>query len=1270
MRIPRRLILCLTPLLLLANPAPARATPEAFLSITPNTHINGSTFGRGSFRITNLSSAGERILRLRIDLRSAVLQDLVFDPAGLAGDPVAKCFTPIGTDARATGLTRYADKCVDPFFSPNAGGFDVIEISFSHFDPGESLSFSVDNDPTSVKGSTRGNAEPAASVSGLEMSAATVTTEFSDGSVITGNLFRTPGSQGGSQVLIAPGAAPAPGIEVLGLPTLPARVNDASQTVRISGPPGAAVRLLLLEALFDPGDAPGGGFDVGPFEANSVSRVREFTAVVADSGNVDFPLILTNSSPGGGYNHVLAVFSQPDGRSGATSDVAVMLFGHPCAGPNTNCGVGVCGDGILQTSLGEQCDDGNTSSGDCCSALCMNESNCATSPVHIDSASITQACQSVPSDTLSLAVTVGNQANRMLVVGVGAEENDADCNLELATVSYAGRTMIRAVAATSDVQTWRTCNGLFYLPSPPTGTAELRVVFPSSTGNAINNIHAAAVVAYNASQSGPLTSIAAGADPIANPLTTAIATASANTLIIDTVTHGNTGTETAAAGQTLVATSSCGSSSSAVSTKPASGPGEMTMSWTHSRANRAAHVLAVFAPVVDATTTTTSTTLLLPPPATSTTTTTTTLPLPPPATSTTTTTTTLPACMIDADCNDGDVCTADSCVAATCRHSASCTTGGIIIDNTSLSSRCDGTPADSLKLLVSVGTQPNRVLVVEVGAEENDADCDLSRAAVSYAGLPLTLAIAASSDSNSWRTCNGIFYLSNPPSGAASVDILFPAAASSTAINNRHGGAMVIYGAAQSGPEKVLASGGDPVSGPILSTLSALTPSGLAIDIATYGNTGSLVPGPGQVISWQQSCASSASASSTATISAAGATTMEWSHSRPNRAAHAMAAWAPAGGECGNGSLDPGEFCDDGNLNDGDGCSSACRIETCGDGIIQAALGEQCDDANRVGGDCCDPSCQNELGTGCNAARADIAIDLSSALSVCQAQVGDTVTLAKLSVGPLPGRILVAAIAAEENNADCDLDHPDARAFYGNIEMAKVVSAISDNSGFRSCNGIFYLLNPPATTADLRIEFPTTDNSAINNRQAAALLLYNAAQLPAEALGSAGADPSAADVTNGITPLTPGALVLDIISQGNTGDFTPASATQSLLWKQSCGSSSSAASFKTPVAASSQLQMGWSHSRPNRYAHSLAAFAPAAFPCASSAECDDGNLCTADSCTSGYCSNDPRTNNGISCDDANTCTSGEVCNQGDCRGLDTCPNGSYCNLATSTCDLP
>ena len=90
---------------------------------------------------------------------------------------------------------------------------------------------------------------------------------------------------------------------------------------------------------------------------------------------------------------------------------------------------------------------------------------------------------------------------------------------------------------------------------------------------------------------------------------------------------------------------------------------------------------------------------------------------------------------------------------------------------------------------------------------------------------------------------------------------------------------------------------------------------------------------------------------------------------------------------CGNGLLDSGEVCDDGNNLNGDTCSGDCRSdESCGNGTIDAAVGELCDDGNTVDGDACLaictlPSCGdgvldpgevcddggNQSGDGCNA---------------------------------------------------------------------------------------------------------------------------------------------------------------------------------------------------------------------------------------------------------------------------------------------------------------
>ena len=65
---------------------------------------------------------------------------------------------------------------------------------------------------------------------------------------------------------------------------------------------------------------------------------------------------------------------------------------------------------------------------------------------------------------------------------------------------------------------------------------------------------------------------------------------------------------------------------------------------------------------------------------------------------------------------------------------------------------------------------------------------------------------------------------------------------------------------------------------------------------------------------------------------------------------------------CGDGQQGPGEQCDDGNTQDGDGCSSTCQIEggpfVCGDGHLDP--GEQCDDGNTQDGDGCSSQCQIE----------------------------------------------------------------------------------------------------------------------------------------------------------------------------------------------------------------------------------------------------------------------------------------------------------------------
>lgn len=71
---------------------------------------------------------------------------------------------------------------------------------------------------------------------------------------------------------------------------------------------------------------------------------------------------------------------------------------------------------------------------------------------------------------------------------------------------------------------------------------------------------------------------------------------------------------------------------------------------------------------------------------------------------------------------------------------------------------------------------------------------------------------------------------------------------------------------------------------------------------------------------------------------------------------------------CGNGIVERGEECDDGNYEDGDGCSSECQLEVgCGNGVLDVNVDErgflwveECDDDNVIDGDGCSSDCKIE----------------------------------------------------------------------------------------------------------------------------------------------------------------------------------------------------------------------------------------------------------------------------------------------------------------------
>jgi len=304
-------------------PPPPVGDAAATIQVFPTGSIhNSSTAKADSFRIHNNSTGGREITSVTIDLSNSLLPDLVYDPDGTAGDVVGIKFTP-NSGAAATGQSTHA------FSAPRDGGFDALTVNFTDFDPGEMFGFRVDVDPTSVKGSAKPGPEHSASISGLELSGATVTVQFDDDTSLTGQLFAL--EKGvefykvhSELVLTGDPAIAAPSISLVGVAT-PAIVQSAAQTVRITGPAGAPVRLLQTEVALHLGGVPGGGFDIDPFEGNKVVVVKDSTATIGAGGFVDVPIRLTDTLTAGGLTYLAAVIDV-GARTGAMSNVVKVAL--------------------------------------------------------------------------------------------------------------------------------------------------------------------------------------------------------------------------------------------------------------------------------------------------------------------------------------------------------------------------------------------------------------------------------------------------------------------------------------------------------------------------------------------------------------------------------------------------------------------------------------------------------------------------------------------------------------------------------------------------------------------------------------------------------------------------------------------------------------------------------------------------------------------------------------------------------------------------------
>lgn len=91
---------------------------------------------------------------------------------------------------------------------------------------------------------------------------------------------------------------------------------------------------------------------------------------------------------------------------------------------------------------------------------------------------------------------------------------------------------------------------------------------------------------------------------------------------------------------------------------------------------------------------------------------------------------------------------------------------------------------------------------------------------------------------------------------------------------------------------------------------------------------------------------------------------------------------------CGDGRLDRGEECDDGNAVGGDGCGARCLNESvCGNGILER--NEECDDGNAVNRDGCNAQCKLDTPPCTRITESATIFNVNSVEDVIDAAPGD-----------------------------------------------------------------------------------------------------------------------------------------------------------------------------------------------------------------------------------------------------------------------------------------
>jgi len=304
---------------------------QAQVKIIPGAGRDAGTEG-GQNKITIINNSDvARINGIRIDLSTAILPDLVFDPNGEGGDGIGQCFSPVAVLADSAGLVEFQDPCADPFSQPKGGGFQVLELSFTDFKAGDSIQFSVDVDPNSLQGLT--DVAVPAKVSGLEWSGATVSVTFEDQSILTAPVFEE-GSEGGGRAKVFETSLSAPVISVEGIVPPADTASTQTQEVEITGAPGQYVTLLHANAAFNVNEQTPFNVTDPYLYGNRILEYDRYSTQLDSQGQATieidlFPSELEDIAEPGGINYLLATqtavpYANAQGQIGAISNRLVL----------------------------------------------------------------------------------------------------------------------------------------------------------------------------------------------------------------------------------------------------------------------------------------------------------------------------------------------------------------------------------------------------------------------------------------------------------------------------------------------------------------------------------------------------------------------------------------------------------------------------------------------------------------------------------------------------------------------------------------------------------------------------------------------------------------------------------------------------------------------------------------------------------------------------------------------------------------------------------